>query len=261
MKQKNNSQPKSRSRVSGIDRTLQIFDRLHEVGHALSAYDIAKSLKAPVSTIYAIIADLTEKGMLTRNDGNMLWLGPRLYRYGLAYARSLNFLSVADQEMHTLARKSGETVQICGRDEDSMVVMAMIEGDGHFRVTSRVGTRVPLNWTASGKLLVGHLTEAERIDIFRRCAQPSPTGRAETDPYVLAQAAHKALQQRLSIQVAESDALIACVASPIIDINGHCVATISVVVPEYKVDTDADFYIQVVCQAAGEIETKLGWRH
>jgi DNA-binding IclR family transcriptional regulator len=261
MKQKNENLPKSRSRMSGIDRILQIFDRLQEAEHALSAYDIAKSLEAPVSTIYVIIADLTKKGLLTRNDDNTLWLGPRLYRYGLAYARSLDFLSVADQEMHVLARESGETVQICGRDDDSMVVMAMVEGNGHFRVTSRVGTRVPLNWTASGKLLVGHLPEDERIDIFRRSAKPSPTGRAETDPYVLAQAAHRALQQRLSIQVAESDALIACVASPILDPTGECVATISIVAPEHKVDTDADFYAQAVRKAAREIETKLGWRH
>ena len=86
-----------------------------------------------------------------------VWLGARLYHYGLAYARSLDFLSVATQEMHDLGRESGETVQVCGRDGDHMLVLAMADGPGHFQVTSRVGTRVPLNWTASGRLLVGHL--------------------------------------------------------------------------------------------------------
>jgi DNA-binding IclR family transcriptional regulator len=48
--------------------------------------------------------------------------------------------------MHGLSREVAKTVQIC--DRDHMVVLAMSECPGHFRVTSRIGTRVPLNWTA-----------------------------------------------------------------------------------------------------------------
>jgi DNA-binding IclR family transcriptional regulator len=56
--------------------------------------------------------------------------------------------------MHELTLSSRETVQICGRDDDHMVVLAM---EDHFQATSSVGTRSPLNRTASGGMLVGHL--------------------------------------------------------------------------------------------------------
>ena len=250
-----------RSRVSGIDRALQVIDHLYETGAPAGAYAIAKAIKAPLSTVYVIIDDLVEKNMLARNLDGTIWLGARLYHYGLAYARSLDFMSVATHEMHDLCRQAGETVQVCGRDGDYMLVLAMADGPSHFQVASRVGTRVPLNWTASGRLLVGHLPEAERIELFKRCARTSPTGRAEVDALSLADSAGKAFRERLSIQVAESDYAVACIASPICDRDGQCIATISIVLPEQKVFSDENHYTEQVRASAERIEKLMGWRN
>lgn len=249
-----------RSRVSGIDRALQIFDYLQDTGKPATGYDIARAVGAPLSTVYAIIDDLLDKRMLARDGESGVWLGPRLFHYGLAYARALDLLTIAEREMHDLCRSVGETVQICGRDGDDMVVLAMAEGPSHFQVTSRVGTRVPLNWTASGRLLVGHLPEGERQAVFARCAVPSPTGRAETDAAALSAAAAKATDARLSIQAGESDYSVACVAAPIRDRSGACVATISVVLPDFKVAQDPERYADAVRDAASRVEDSLGRR-
>ncbi|MCP8938403.1 IclR family transcriptional regulator [Alsobacter sp. SYSU M60028] len=249
-----------RSRVSGIDRALQVLDVLQSSGAPSGAYAIARAIGAPLSTVYAIVDDLVERRMLQRRADGSVWLGPRLYHYGLAYAQSLDFLDVATHEMHDLCREVGETVQICGRDGDHMVVLAMADGPGHFRVSSRVGTRVPLNWTASGRLLVGHLPGPEIEALFARIARASPTGRAETDPSALAGASAQALRERLCIQMSESDFAVACVASPIRDGSGECQATVSIVLPEHKVVQDGDRYTQAVKDAAARIETRLGWR-
>src|SRR6218665_3331522 len=88
-----------RSRVSGIDRALQVIDYLYETGAPAGVYAIAKAVKAPLSTVYVIVDDLVEKTMLSRNADGSVWLGPRLYHYGLAYARSLDFMRVAPPEM------------------------------------------------------------------------------------------------------------------------------------------------------------------
>jgi len=249
-----------RTRVSGIDRALQVIDYLYETGSPAGVYAIAKAIGAPLSTVYVIVDDLVEKNMLSRNSDSTVWLGARLYHYGLAYGRSLDFLNVATHEMHNLSRVSGETVQVCGRDGDHMLVLAMADGPGHFQVTSRVGTRVPLNWTASGRLLAGHLPEAERLRLFEHCAKSSPTGRAVIDPAVLSASAKEALDARISIQAGESDYAVACVASPICDNTGACIATISIVLPEQKVSGNPERYTTEVRASAERIETVMGWR-
>ncbi|NKM70036.1 IclR family transcriptional regulator [Rhizobium laguerreae] len=250
-----------RARVSGIDRALQVIDHLYETGSPAGVYAIARAVKAPLSTVYVIVDDLVEKNMLTRQADGSIWLGARLYHYGLAYARSLDFMSIATHEMHDLCRQAGETVQVCGRDGDYMLVLAMADGPSHFQVASRVGTRVPLNWTASGRLLVGHLAEEERIELFKRCARSSPTGRAEIDPGTLSEAAGKAFESRLSIQAGESDYAVACIASPICDRDGQCVATISIVLPEQKAFSDENHYTAHVRSSAERIEKLMGWRN
>lgn len=250
-----------RSRVSGMDRALQVIDHLYETGVPCGVYAIAKAVKAPLSTVYVIVDDLVEKSMLTRNADGSIWLGARLYHYGLAYARSLDFMTVATGEMHDLCRQAGETVQLCGRDGDHMLVLAMAEGPSHFQVASRVGTRVPLNWTASGRLLVGHLPEKQRMELFKRCARSSPTGRAEVDPASLSSSAVQAFEQRLSIQAGESDYAVACIAAPICDREGSCMATISIVLPEQKAFSEKNQYIAQVQASAERIETLMGWRN
>ncbi|GAA0609940.1 IclR family transcriptional regulator [Paenochrobactrum glaciei] len=253
-------EPLRRSRVSGIDRVLQVLDFLYEHGSPSGAYMIAKAIGAPLSTVYVIVDDMVEKKLLSRNSEGLLWLGDRLYHYGLAYARSLDFLSVATSEMHDLCRDIGETIQLCGLDGVHMQVLAMADGPGHFQVTSRVGTRVPLNWTASGRLLVGHMSDNERLEIFKRCASPSPTGRADTDPKILSEGAVRAFSQRLSVQAGESDYAVACIAAPVCDEKGACVATISIVLPEQKLMDNTELYTGSVQRSAEKIETVMGWR-
>src|SRR5471032_3374521 len=220
--------PAPRTRTSAIDRAVQILDALQDTNRPITAYEIARLVGAPLSTVYSIINDLVEKNLLARTPEGAIWLGSRLYGYGLTYASSLDYLAVAHEEMNRLSAQVGETVQVCGLEEGMMVVLQMAEGPWHFRVTSRVGSRVPLNWTASGRLLVGHLPDDDRTEFFTRFAKPSPTGRAETRAEVLAHNAREAFERRLSIQFGESDASVACLASPITDSNGDCAFTISI---------------------------------
>jgi DNA-binding IclR family transcriptional regulator len=251
---------KRRSRTSGIERTVQVLDALRDRGEPMTGYELAKAINAPISTVYALIEELAVRDLLIRDNGSV-WLGPRLHHYGLAYARTLDLQTVATHEMQALSRKVKECVQLCGRDGDMMVVLGMVEGPGHFKVTSRVGTRVPLNWTASGRLLVGHLDHAARAAFFRDSAQPSPTGRAVTDPDTLARAAGEAFAERIAVQIGESDFSVACIAAPIRDPAGACAATISIVLPEFRAQKEPERYAAAVKAAAGRIEHRLGWEH
>ena len=101
-----------RKRTSGIDRALQIMDLLTEREEPMTAYELAKSAGAPVSTIYRIVDELHERNMLSKSDENHYWLGPRLMRYGLVYRAHMDMITQAKREMSRLAKATGETVQI-----------------------------------------------------------------------------------------------------------------------------------------------------
>lgn len=247
-------------RVSGIDRAFQVLDHLTRSGRPATAYDIARAIAAPTSTVYDVIETLLAKGALSRSDGDgRVFLGPRLHFYGLAYAKELSLERVLSAEIDALSRATGETVQVCGRDGDMMVVLMMAEGARVFRIASQVGTRVPLNWTASGRLLVAPLPKEERRALFAR-ARPSPTGRAETDPKRLEAACRAAWAARLAVQISEADEDVACIAAPIRDGAGGCPATISIVLPASRVREQQAALAEAVQSAALEAEAAMGWR-
>jgi DNA-binding IclR family transcriptional regulator len=247
-----------RKRTSGIDRAIQVMDILTERRTAMSAYELAKSVGAPVSTIYRIVDDLVERDMLSRVDDNHIWLGPRLMRYGLVYRSKMDMFAEARREMYALSKRTGETVQVCARDEDMMVVIAMAEGEGHFRVTSDVGTRVPLNWTASGRLLLGHLNDAERLTAFKKCARPSETGVADTNANLLAKQSRADYLARLALQTGNSEYSVACIAAPIRDAEGVCVSTMSIVLSEQRVRERLEELTIEVQRAADSVERAIG---
>lgn len=248
----------ARTRTSGIDRSLQIMDILAEKQVPMSAYDLAKSAGAPASTIYRLVDELVEREMLSRGPDNTIWLGARLMRYGLVYRARMDVFGIAQHEMQRLVEATGETVQLCTRDGGMMLVVGMIEGEGHFRVASAVGTRVPLNWTASGRLLLGHLPEAERRATFAETARPSHTGMAETDPAVLSAQAQRDFENRLAVQFNASEFSVACIAAPIRDPQGACVATISIVLPDRKAEEREAELSRVVREAASAVERAIG---
>lgn len=246
-----------RKRTSGIDRALQIMDALTERQRPMTAYELAKVTGAPMSTFYRVIDELVEREMLSR-DETLIWLGPRLMRYGLVYRANMDMFAEARREMNLLCQRTGETVQVCGRDGDMMVVLAMAMGGGHFRVTSDVGTRVPLNWTASGRLLLGHLPDEQRIAAFSAAARPSETGRAETDPWKLSDLSRADFENNVAIQISNSEYSVACIAAPIRDMSGDCVLTMSVVLSEARATERRDELVASVRAAARAVETALG---
>jgi DNA-binding IclR family transcriptional regulator len=245
-------------RTSGIDRVLQILDLLTESQQPMTVYELAKLAGAPMSTFYKIVDDMLDKELLSKAGNKQVWLGPRLMRYGLLYRSKMDVFTVARKEMKRLSEELGETTQVCARDEGMMTVIGMSEAEGHFRVTSDVGTRVPLNWTASGRLLLGHLSQAERIAIFSKCAKPSDTGTAQTNVAELAEQSKQDFDNKLAVQLGSSEYAVACIASPIRDMNGDCLATISVVLAESKARENQSKYATAVQKAALTIERAMG---
>lgn len=250
----------TRKRVGAIDRSLQILDILCERGKPMNAYELARCTGAPPSTIYKIVDELADREMLSRMDNSAVWLGPRLMRYGLTYRASVDVFAEARREMERLCEEVKETVQICARDGGMMTVVDMARGPGHFAIASNVGTRVPLNWTASGRLLLGHLAPDDRARIFTTSARPSETGQAETDPQRLSQQSRAEFEDRIAIQMSASEYAVACIASPICDTNGNCLATISIVLPESKAQSKLAQLTEAVQRAALNVERALGAR-
>ncbi|MCC8179696.1 MAG: IclR family transcriptional regulator [Planctomycetes bacterium] len=246
-------------RTSGSERAFQIIECLVAIGEPATAYQIAKKLGAPLSTVYESIALLERLEILVRQGGEgKFYLGFKLHLYGLAYAKINAAEEVHRRESESLSRRTGRSVVLCVRDGDYIVVSMVVDGNDDIRVSVHPGTRMPLNWTASGFLLLGHLTPDERRPLFER-AQPSPSGKAATDPEILERKTITSWERGYSIEPAESAFAITFIVAPVRDDQGHCRGTIGLLVPDSALEKDGDMLIREVMDSAHLIESHVVW--
>lgn len=149
-------------RQRGIDRAIGVLELLLQRQRPMGAGEIARLLGAPRSSIYEIVNRLIEAQMLeTVGGGGQVFFGRTMHLFGAAYLQGDAGLRRVGDALDALSAETGATVQCCALRGDKYVVLDCRDGAGMFRITSEVGARVPLPWTASGRVLLGHLSEAE----------------------------------------------------------------------------------------------------
>lgn len=243
-----------------VRRALEIFEFLLQQGEPATVGAIVGALAIPKSTAYELVRTLSEAGYLEPSGrGPGLFLGRKLFELGMAYRSQVDLLRDGSQIVEELRDATGETVQLSVLENDMMLVLLKEEGSRSIRIISRVGSRVPVNWAAAGRLLVSDLDEASLGALLKRSVRQSPTGRSLTDIGKLIQQIRRFRKQGYATELNEANEHAGCVAAPVIDGSGRCVAAISIVAPEYRLGRqNRQELIRKVCEAAARLSGRLG---
>jgi DNA-binding IclR family transcriptional regulator len=218
-----------------VRRALDILDLLLEEDQPTPVALITSRLRIPKSTAYELVRTLTEGGYLERDDGTgRVSLGRRLYELGMAYKSRVDLLKEGGRAVEELRDRTGETVQLSILENDMMVVVVKEDGVLPIRIYSKVGSRVPVNWAAAGRLLVSDMPDEPLRNLLRREVRQSPSGNAYTDVTALVEQIRELREQGYALELNEVNQHAGCVAAPVIDAAGHCVASISIVAPEQR---------------------------
>jgi DNA-binding IclR family transcriptional regulator len=140
-----------------VDRVIDIFRKLHHAQRPMTMRELIEATGSPRSSIYELVAILTEVGWLeTSADGNVFF-GREMHYYGSDYATHNDLISRAHQSILALVRKYDETTQLCMLEGNKYSVVLSENSARPFNISSDIGVRVPIPWTATGRLLLGHM--------------------------------------------------------------------------------------------------------
>jgi DNA-binding IclR family transcriptional regulator len=229
-------------RARGIDRAFDVLDHLRAVKQAQRPADIALALGAPKSTIYDIVATLVDHGMLENVKGDSaVFLGRRLYFLGLAYQDHFDITRQAGPILDDITIQTSETSQFCMLDGDKYTVAMMREGNRPFRISANVGDRTPIPWTASGRLLLAHLSDGEIIDLIPPEDFTLPRG-GRLEPTTFIQEIRKVGTAGFFSFDSIVDTFTHCFAAAVRDQSDICVATLCIVAPKEDARENYDEY-------------------
>ncbi|WP_233847090.1 IclR family transcriptional regulator [Paraburkholderia sp. HD33-4] len=149
------------SRARGVDRVIAIFRQLHIAQRPLTMRELIEATGAPRSSIYELVAILAEVGWLETAADGSVFFGREMHYYGSDYATHNDLISRAHQSILALVRKYDETTQLCMLEGNKYAVVLSEHSARPFNISSDIGVRVPIPWTATGRLLLGHLNADE----------------------------------------------------------------------------------------------------
>jgi DNA-binding IclR family transcriptional regulator len=226
------------TRARGIDRAIELLEALHAARGPLKIGELARRIGAPRSTAYELVNRFIEAGILESYDEEgRVFFGRTVHFWAADYLTVNDLTKRAWEEVQRLAELSGETTQFCTLQGNKYTVVHMRAGAKMFRISSDIGIEVPIPWTASGRLLLGHLAK-EALRAFLPAEDLTlPDGRTlDFDAF------HHEIEQATAdgycVTTGLVDSFTQCMAAPVKDGNGQTVATICFVATAGKTEED-----------------------
>jgi DNA-binding IclR family transcriptional regulator len=219
------------SRERGVQRILKLFAFLNELGRPVRVADLPKALSAPRSTIYELVRVLTEAGLLEVNgEENKVFFGRLMYLYGTNYVRQNDLMSRGAAEVDRLSRETGETSELCILYRNKQAIVHMSPGSRPMRISSAVGSQIPIPWTASGRVLLANCSAEEIAGRILPEDLRLPDGRSMSLQEFI-EACHQAKGRDIVLTRGLINSFTQCFAAPITGLSGYPEATICFVVP------------------------------
>lgn len=249
----------SSPRVKSADRVLDIFELFTEEKDSFTLTEIAKSLNMPSSSTYQILQNMLSRGYLeTDSSGKNFQLGNKIFEIRVKHRLNTDLTKEFYRAASKIAEILNETVFLSIRSGDNNVYIAEKQIAQPLRFNNNLGTVLPLHASASGKILLSRLTDEEMDVLYPNEQLLTYTSKTVSSVTALKAELIKVRKENIAYNYGESIEGVHCIAGPIIDMEGHVVASVSVSIPEIRI-TDGlwENAHQCIVQACHEISNRL----
>ncbi|WP_274362108.1 IclR family transcriptional regulator [Paenibacillus thermotolerans] len=249
----------SSPKVKSADRVLDIFELYTGEKDSYTLTEIAKSLNMPASSAYQILQNMLSRGYLESDStGKHFRLGYKLFEIRVQHRKSTSLTAEFFHIAGKMAEQLNEVVMLGVRSEDKVVYIADKQIAQPFRVSTSLGSVLPLHASASGKILLSRLSEEELSSIYPKKKLKAFTSKTITSLDALKAELVKVREEEIAYNLGESVEGVHCMAGPIYDMEGNVVASISVSIPVIRITDElwenTRFWITKACK---EISNKV----
>lgn len=159
----------SRQGIQVIERAADILRALLKNPAGSSLGEIATEVRLPRSTVQRIVDALAKESLvIAATSTHGVRLGPALIALGAA--THFPIADLARPTIESLARRTGETVDLSITNRDHMVFLDQVPGTHRLAAVSAIGVTFPLHCSANGKAAMALMNDAELRKIKKNLA-------------------------------------------------------------------------------------------
>lgn len=138
-----------------VKKAFIILKAISQSSQGLRISEISSTLDISKSTVHGITAALEDQGAINRDSVSKRYtIGITLMELGKAAYEKIDFKKAARPIMEELMEQCQESVFLGVRNGDRVTVIDIVESRKDFKITSPIGTAIPLSAGATGKLFL-----------------------------------------------------------------------------------------------------------
>jgi len=246
--------------VQSIKRATDIISLFTPKRSRLGPTEIAKALKLNKGTAWGLVSSLEQCDLLEKDpDSGKYRLGPKLYEWGMIYARGLEINQLALEPLSRLVIHGALRANLGIWDNNSILVTLTVLSKTMTPTAGQIGPRLVAHCTALGKSVLAYMDPAQ-FKAYLDQADLSPfTSFTITKKKDLIKDLEGVRQRGYAFDREEYVMGVGALAAPVFDKNGQANATISVGGnPNVVLKDRMDELAGGLRSAASEISGKLG---
>ncbi|MBN2319605.1 MAG: IclR family transcriptional regulator [Acidobacteria bacterium] len=165
-----------------VKKAFQILELIAGEDKLMTISDLSRELGISKSTVHGITRALEEAGALYRDRKSKRYtLGTALFELArTGYAR-IDLKDTARPIMEKLMRTTRQSVFLGIRSGSHVSIIDIVESSQDLKITSPIGTRVPLLAGALGKAFLASMDEKRALSLVRSIGLRRFTGNSITD--------------------------------------------------------------------------------
>lgn len=241
--------------IQSIEIGVSILQFVAAAEKPITITELADLCETSKSKLYRYLNSFVRTGMLEKDENAKYILGREILRLGLKASNEVKIVDIAQPYLLQLKEKYNETSALALFGEDGPFFASWEESAGPINIGIKVGSKIGLTNSATGKVFSGYLSEkvinaliskefdndVKKISDFKaNLSSIRDAGYSYTDGTIVKG--------------------ISAIAAPVFDYSDNVVGVISIVGLASSIDTTSNSEIVLNLKQCGiQISKELGW--
>lgn len=250
--------------MPNVDKTLtkglDILEQMSQLDHPAGVSELARSSNLTKSNVHRLLQSLKKLGYIRQCTTSTAYeLTPKMWEIGSAYLSRTDIHTASFEDMHHLARTSGETIHLSILDHCDVIYIGKIDSHMPIQAYSQLGARAPVHAVATGKVILAHLPPSNFDTVISDKLERYTDTTIATKRQLLAEL-DTVRQNGYALNLGEWRTGVNGIAAPIWNATHEVCAGIGITGPAERMDTSSllDF-APIVVQAAKNISKHMGY--
>ncbi len=213
--------------IAGLSKGLRILESFNGAYTRMTQSEVARRIGITPAAARRSLMTLCALGY-AKTDGKRYWLDHGVLRLTYAYASSTRMPRLLQPQLDALSARARESASVVVLHRSEVLVAARSTAQRSLTVGLGVGSRLPLHCSATGRVLLASLPDAQVQALLNACPREKMTAFTVTDLEKLRQLVRECRSCGYAMSNEEIELGVRSLAVPLYDSRNTTLAALSI---------------------------------